>query len=94
MRFLFCAFAILVMTLVACATPATPTVTLVPPTATSIPAVKPAATNAPAPTQAAAASAASCATTNAAPPDKFRSDDPKKLEASAKPKLVEFFAYW
>ncbi len=35
-----------------------------------------------------------CATTNAAPPNEFRSDDPSKLTASNKPKLVEFFAYW
>jgi hypothetical protein len=40
------------------------------------------------------ASAASCTTTNAAPPDKFRADDPAKLDANNKPKLVEFFAYW
>ncbi|MBI5650592.1 MAG: hypothetical protein HZC40_09135 [Chloroflexi bacterium] len=79
-------FVLVVMTLVACAPTAAPTSA---PTQSNVqPSV------APAPTQAAASNAASCTTTNAAPPDQFRSDDPKKLEASAKPKLVEFFAFW
>lgn len=81
-----------VIALVACATPAAPATQ---PPATIAPTTSPvSATIAPVPTQATASNPASCATTNAAPPDKFRSDDPKKLEASAKPKLVEFFAFW
>ncbi|MBI5302818.1 MAG: hypothetical protein HY868_11835 [Chloroflexi bacterium] len=83
--------AILLVTLTACAAPSTPTATAVPPTATVAVATKPAAQ---ATTPSNASSAASCAMTNAAPLDSFRSDDPKKLDASAKPKLVEFFAYW
>jgi hypothetical protein len=40
-------------------------------------------------------SAATCTTTTAAPPDKFRADDPAKwAAATGKPKLIEFFAYW
>jgi uncharacterized lipoprotein YajG len=73
--------------LAACATPATPTAAPTPVPAASS-AVSSVASSTP-------ARAASCTTTDAAPPDKFRSDDPAKLDANnTKPKLVEFFAYW
>jgi hypothetical protein len=73
-----------VTALAACATPATPTA-----------APTPASSAASSVASSAPASAASCTTTDAAPPDKFRSDDPAKLDVNnTKPKLVEFFAYW
>ncbi len=60
--------------------------------ATRAPSAAPAAkaTTAPQTTPASAA----CAATYTVPGNAFRSDDPAKLTASTKPKLVEFFAYW
>jgi hypothetical protein len=80
MRKLILATALLLI-LVACVTPATPT-----PLPTKPPV--------PVPTAPPASSVMSCPATYPVPGDDFRSDDPKKLDASAKPKLVEFFAYW
>ncbi len=67
--------------LVACATVATPT-----PPPTKAPVAPPVATT--------TSNVTSCPATYPVPGDEFRSDDPKKLVAGSKPKLVEFFAYW
>ncbi len=82
-----------VVALAACAAPATP----IPPTQVLVAPKPTIASSAPASSSASsvASSTANCATTDAAPLDKFRADDPAKFAAATgKPKLVEFFAYW
>ncbi|MEW5719196.1 MAG: hypothetical protein AB1817_11245 [Chloroflexota bacterium] len=66
------------LALVACTTPT--------PTPTKAPAAPPTATT--------VTNVVSCPATYPVPGAEFRSDDPKKLDAGNKPKLVEFFAYW
>ncbi len=79
--------------LAACASTTSPPVSPIGPAPTQPSVIETATT---APTNVPVASgASSCTTANAAPPDKFRADDPAKFAAaSGKPKLVEFFAYW
>jgi hypothetical protein len=77
----FATMTLFALVLVACAAPATPT-----PPPTKPPAILPTA-----PT---ASGVTSCPATYAVPGNDFRSDDPKKLDAGAKPKLVEFYAVW
>jgi len=72
--------AAMLLALAACAAPATPT-------------PQPKAPAAP-PAAATAATVLSCPATYPVPGDEFRSDDPKKLDAGGKPKLVEFYAVW
>lgn len=71
----------LLLVLAACVTPATPT-----PLPTKPPALVPTAPS--------ASNVTACPATYAVPGNDFRSDDPKKLDASDKPKLVEFYAVW
>ncbi|MBI3914631.1 MAG: hypothetical protein HY327_10670 [Chloroflexi bacterium] len=71
-----------ILLLASCAAPATRAPT---PTLTAAPSPQPNAPN----------DATICAATYSPPSaTEFRSDDPAKLTATAKPKLVEFFAYW
>ena len=78
----------LLVALAACATPATPTAT---PTSASIKPTVASVSSA----SSMASGTVSCTTTDAAPLDKFRADEPTKFAAkTGKPKLVEFFAYW
>jgi hypothetical protein len=80
-------FAMLVAVSCAAPAPTAPPATPIVVAATRAPAV----TSAPTP----ATRDPACAATYAPPSaTEFRSDDPAKLTASAKPKLVEFFAYW
>jgi hypothetical protein len=78
-KLIFAAASLLV--LVACAPPATPTL---PPT--KAPVAPPSVTI--------TSNVTACPAPYPIPGDEFRSDDPKKLDASNRPKLVEFFAYW
>ncbi|MBI3537556.1 MAG: hypothetical protein HY070_08380 [Chloroflexi bacterium] len=74
---------VLLFSAVSCATPAAPAPVSANPARTA-PNIAPSSN----------AASAACAFANAAPKNEFRSDDPAKLTASVKPKLVEFFAYW
>jgi hypothetical protein len=86
---------VLGVALVACAAPATLSPTQSPVTPTLPPAKEHPPYPATVTAIALSSSAATCATTNAAPPDRFRADDPAKwAAATGKPKLIEFFAYW
>lgn len=90
MRFQIVLILLLLGMVVACAPPAAPSQSNVQPTIAPISA--PSATVQSASNQ---PGAVACNATYAVPGgNEFRSDDPKKLEASSKPKLVEFFAYW
>lgn len=96
MRFQIVLAVFLLVMAVACAAPAAPIQSNVQPTVA--PTASP-ATSAPAsPTTQAAASnqpgAVACAATYKVPGNEFRSDDPAKLDAGNKPKLIEFFAFW
>ncbi len=91
MRFAF--GLVLLLTLAACASPATPSSLL--PTLAPKPVVLPTS----APTETGVASSAApaqvaCNATYQVPGNQFRADNPAKLDTGSKPKLVEFFAFW
>ncbi len=73
----------------ACAVPATPTLAPPPTVASTVAPSIPAPSSGPATT-----GQSTCNATYQVPGNEFRSDDPAKLDAGNRPKLVEFFAVW